>query len=53
MTETQKGEPKRDQCYPCYRWCPRGCEIECSGWPSIGPACPAFSREPGCDDEQP
>lgn len=51
MTETSKTEQQKTPCWPCIHWCHGGCEIERKGWPHAGPTCPAYSREPGCDDD--
>jgi len=48
---------KTEHCRPCVCWRPNGCELgepfTSEHWPTAGPECPEYEREPGSDDETP
>ena len=46
---------KPEHCRPCCYYLPDGCDLDsrytATRWPTAGPACRHFEREPGADDE--
>ena len=47
---------KPEHCRPCAYYLPDGCDLDCryttTRWPTAGPACRHFERDPGADDEE-